>query len=156
MPADYVTPDIRSRMMAGIRGTNTKPELAIRSALHVRGFRFRLHCKELPGTPDLVFPKYTAVIFVHGCFWHGHNCHLFKWPKTRQQFWYEKINANISRDSKQLRELNSTGWRVAVLWECAFKGKSKIPIDTIADNCSKWLRSNEKRFVLRGETTWSP
>ena len=150
MTSDNVSPETRSRMMAGVRGTNTKPELAIRSALHVRGFRFRLHCNDLPGTPDLVFRKHHAVIFVHGCFWHGHQCHLFKWPKTRDEFWREKIIANKRRDSRQLRDLTSAGWRVAVLWECAFKGHLKIPIDEIGEYCAKWLISNEKAMELRG------
>ena len=109
MAADSVTPDVRSRMMAGIRGKNTKPELAMRSALHRRGFRFRLHCKELPGKPDLVFRKFRAVIFVHGCFWHGHGCHLFKWPKTRSEFWQQKIHSNIDRDRRQRLALISAG-----------------------------------------------
>ena len=82
--ADTVTPAVRSRMMAGISGKNTKPELVVRSALHYLGFRFRLHCKNLPGKPDLVFPKHRAVILVHGCFWHGHDCHLFKWPEDAE------------------------------------------------------------------------
>lgn len=142
MVADFVTPEIRSRMMAGIKGTNTKPELAIRSALHARGFRFRLHCRDMPGTPDIVFPKYRAVVFVHGCFWHGHNCHLFKWPKTRSDFWYDKINSNIARDRKQVHALTQSGWRVGILWECAFKGREKLPLEEIAERCSAWLVSD--------------
>lgn len=89
--ADVVTPEKRSKMMSGIQGKNTKPELTIRKGLHALGFRYRLHGKTLPGKPDLVFPKYKAVIFIHGCFWHAHHCHLFKWPSTRVDFWQEKI-----------------------------------------------------------------
>ena len=103
MAADIVTPEIRSRMISGIRGQNTKPELAVRSQLHRIGFRFRVHCRDLPGKPDLVFRKHNAVIFVHGCFWHGHDCHLFRWPTTRSEFWREKINSNIARDHRHLR-----------------------------------------------------
>ena len=121
MSADRVTPQVRSRMMAGIRGGNTKPELAIRSALHRRGFRFRIHCSDLPGKPDLVFLKYRAVILIHGCFWHGHQCHLFRWPKTREEFWREKIISNMERDQRQFSVLRKDGWRVATIWECALK-----------------------------------
>ena len=92
--ADVVDRKTRSRMMSGIRGKNTRPELLIRKGLHARGFRFRLHDKRLPGKPDLVLPKYSAVIFVHGCFWHGHDCHLFKWPQSRREFWRKKITRN--------------------------------------------------------------
>lgn len=148
MAADSVTPDVRSRMMAGIRGKNTKPELAVRSALHRRGFRFRVHCKKLPGKPDLVFPKFRAVIFVHGCFWHGHGCHLFKWPKTRSEFWQQKINSNIDRDRKQRRALLSSGWRVAIIWECVLKGRTSVSVDEIAEECAGWLASDHKELRL--------
>ena len=111
MTTDIVTAQERSRMMAGIRGKNTKPELAIRSALHRLGIRFRLHDKGLPGKPDLVFPKYRAVVLVHGCFWHGHDCHLFRWPKTRSEFWRHKIGANVTKVGKGVREGTPRGWK---------------------------------------------
>lgn len=133
-------------MMAGIRGKHTKPELAIRSALHRRGFRFRLHCRELPGKPDLVFPKYQAVILVHGCFWHGHECHLFKWPKTREDFWRRKIASNVERDRKQLSALNDAGWRVATIWECALKGRYRLPVEALVERCAVWLESGVGRL----------
>lgn len=148
--ADIVAPDVRSRMMSGIRGRNTKPEVALRSALHRRGFRFRLHGRELPGKPDMVFPKYGAVVFVHGCFWHGHDCHLFKWPKSRSVFWREKISGNMNRDRKQLLELTSRGWRVATVWECAVRGRLRLPIDEVAGRCADWLQSGEPELDLRG------
>lgn len=153
MAADSVTPDVRSRMMAGIRGKNTKPELAVRSALHRRGFRFRVHCKKLPGKPDLVFPKYRAVIFVHGCFWHGHGCHLFKWPKTRSEFWQQKIQSNIDRDRKQRQALLSSGWRVAIIWECVLKGRTSVSVDDIAEECATWLESDQSELRLSGNET---
>ena len=106
--------------MAGIRSKNTKPELVIRSVLHRRGFRFRLYRRDLPGKPDLVFPKHRAVILIHGCFWHGHGCHLFRWPKTREDFWREKIGSNMERDRRQFYALRDAGWRVATIWECAY------------------------------------
>ncbi len=105
--------------MSGIRGKNTKPELLIRSELHKAGFRYRLHRKDLPGRPDLVFSRHRAVLFVHGCFWHQHDCHLFKWPSTRPEFWREKIEGNLERDRKQYAELQNAGWRIATIWECA-------------------------------------
>src|SRR5690349_4259655 len=110
-------------MMSGIRGKNTRPELILRSGLHRRGFRFRLHPADLPGKPDLVFPKHQAVLFAHGCFWHGHDCHLFKWPRTREEFWRTKIEQNRKVDERAQTRLGQAGWRQAVVWECALKGK---------------------------------
>ena len=140
-------------MMAGIKGKDTKPELVIRSALHRKGFRFRLHRSDLPGKPDLVFPKHRAVILVHGCFWHGHDCHLFKWPKTREDFWREKIASNMERDRKQLSALSDAGWRVATIWECALKGRSRLPVEKVADSCAVWLESCEGKMGLSGDET---
>ncbi len=151
MSADRVTPAVRSRMMSGIRGKNTQPELAIRSALHRQGFRFRLHRKDLPGKPDVVFPGYRAVILVHGCFWHGHGCHLFRWPKTRRDFWRQKITANIARDHRHHRALTDCGWRVAIIWECALKGRTRLSMEAIAEDCATWLNSNETGLVLGGD-----
>ena len=153
MPADTVTPEVRSRMMAGIRGSDTRPELAIRSALHRRGYRYRLRSRDLPGKPDLVFPKHRAVIFVHGCFWHGHDCYLFRWPKTRAEFWREKINLNAARDRRQLSILLETGWRVATIWECALKGRERLPIGTIAERCAVWLESDGTALEIRCDET---
>ena len=150
MPADRVTPEVRSRMMAGIRGSNTKPEREIRSALHRRGFRFRLHRRDLPGKPDLVFPKHRAVILIHGCFWHGHGCHLFRWPKTREGFWREKISSNMARDRRQFSALRDAGWRVATIWECALKGRCRLPDGTVAEACAGWLVSDGNELELAG------
>lgn len=150
MPADIVSAETRSRMMSGIRGKNTKPEMMVRSALHQRGFRFRLHRRDLAGRPDLVFPRYNAVLFVNGCFWHGHDCHLFRWPKSREDFWRTKISTNIQRDVAQHRELMEAGWRVGVVWECALKGKIRKPLNVVADQCSIWLKSEEMTFEVSG------
>ena len=109
---DVVTPAVRSRMMSGIRGKNTKPELLIRKALFAQGFRYRLHDKLLPGKPDLVFPKYHAVIQINGCFWHGHDCSLFKWPSSSSEFWREKITGNRQRDAANCQELERLGWLI--------------------------------------------
>lgn len=151
MPADVVTPEARSRMMAGIRGKNTRPELMIRSALHRAGFRFRLHRASLPGKPDLVLPRYRAAIFVHGCFWHGHGCHLFRWPTTREAFWREKIGRNIARDSQQMADLAGAGWRVAVIRECSLKGKTRLPFPDIVEALGLWLKSDEKALEIQGD-----
>ena len=140
-------------MMAGIRGRNTKPELVIRSVLHRRGFRFRLHRRDLPGKPDLVFPKHRAVILIHGCFWHGHGCHLFRWPKTREDFWRGKINSNVARDRRQISALLDSGWRVATIWECALKGRHRLPVATVTETCAKWLESDENELGLGGDET---
>lgn len=129
-------------MMSGIRGSDTQPELAVRKVLHARGFRYRLHGKSLPGKPDLVFPKYNAVIFVHGCFWHMHQCHLFKWPSTRTEFWKEKISANHERDQKTIQALRQDGWRVLVIWECVLKGKFKMELSSLINEIEKWLLSD--------------
>lgn len=123
--ADIVSREKRSQMMAGIRGKDTKPELLIRRALHARGYRFRLHRKDLPGNPDIVLPKHRVAIFVHGCFWHGHDCHLFKWPKTREEFWREKIGRNRERDRLAVEALHDQGWRVVTLWECQLRNEAE-------------------------------
>src|SRR4051812_15356860 len=107
-------------MMSGIRGKNTKPEKVLRQLLHARGFRFRLHAR-LPGHPDIVLPKWNAVIFVHGCFWHRHECAIFKWPSTRPEFWRAKINGNAERDKRNEISLVEDGWRVGMVWECSLR-----------------------------------
>lgn len=121
---DVVDTSTRSRMMSGIKGKNTKPEIIVRQALHRAGFRFRLHRKDLPGKPDIVLPKYHAVIFVHGCFWHGHDCRYFNVPKTRTDFWLNKIMANARRDRIQEDALKSAGWTVFTVWECEIRDKT--------------------------------
>lgn len=148
--ADIVTAEVRSRMMSGIRGTNTKPELLLRKGLHALGFRFRLHDRSLPGKPDIVLPRYKAVIFAHGCFWHGHDCHLFKWPSTRPEFWQAKIARNRTVDELAEAALAEAGWRQAVVWECALKGKTRLPLEEVITACAEWLRSDRPRLEIRG------
>lgn len=117
--------DRRSYIMSQIKSKNTKPEILVRKFLHAAGFRFRLHSKDLPGKPDIVLPKFKAVIFVHGCFWHGHqnNCKIAHIPKTRQEYWQPKIQRNIDRSKKQEKELRWLGYRIIVLWECKLKAQ---------------------------------
>lgn len=136
---DIVDPATRSRMMSGIRGKNTGPELFIRSALHRRGFRFRLHAKDLPGKPDLVLPKYRAMIYIHGCFWHRHTCSLFKLPATRTGFWLTKIDGNVRRDQRNIAQALQLGWRVLIVWECAIRKNSATGQAAVVDLVAEWL-----------------
>ena len=134
-------------MMAGIRGRDTKPELLIRKGLHALGLRFRLgnsyrrSGKLLPGRPDIVFPGRNAVILVHGCFWHGHDCRLFRWPTTRAEFWREKITGNIARDARVRDRLAASGWRVLEVWECQLKGPDRLPPGEVLARCRQFLAS---------------
>ena len=116
--ADTLTPAQRSERMSRIRSRDTKPELWVRRILHSRGFRFRLHRKDLPGRPDLVLPKYGAVVFVQGCFWHAHHCQKGRVPGTRGDFWKAKFEGNKKRDARNTRALHTAGWRVFTIWEC--------------------------------------
>jgi len=116
--ADRVSPQIRSRMMSAVRNRNTAPELQVRSILHRSGFRFRLHARNLPGRPDIVLPIYRTVVFVHGCFWHGHDCPRGKRPLTNIKFWSAKIERNVARHRDVAAELARLGWTVVVVWEC--------------------------------------
>lgn len=139
--------------MSGIRGKDTKPELIVRKALFREGFRYRLHDKRLPGKPDLVLPKYNAVIFVHGCFWHGHDCHLFKWPKTRKDFWRKKIARNKDVDKRNYRKLKEEGWYILTVWECALKGKARQPFDKVIARIADWLVYGTRDIEIRGKET---
>lgn len=137
--ADVVSPSKRSEMMSGIRGKNTKPEYLVRKALFKRGFRFRVHVSRLPGKPDITLPKYKAVILVNGCFWHGHDCSLFKWPSSRVDFWREKIEHNKKHDTESLEALKTLGWRTLIIWECATKGRGRLPVEKLLDAIEKWI-----------------
>ncbi len=136
--ADVHSKETRSFNMSRIKGKDTKPEMLVRKYLHAQGFRFRLHVKDLPGKPDIVLPKYKTVIFVHGCFWHGHKgCKYFVVPKTRTERWLYKINGNIERDKKAFKELKKLGWKVIEVWECDLK-----------DGLLKFLKISIKKFLL--------
>jgi DNA mismatch endonuclease (patch repair protein) len=141
---DVVDRATRSRMMAGIRGADTQPELVLRRRLHGRGFRFRLHGRDLPGRPDLVLRKYRAVVFVHGCFWHRHGgCRYATTPSSNTRFWVSKFDANVERDLRNREALVSAGWRVAVVWTCALdKNRQQATLLRLEN----WLKS-AKRFV---------
>lgn len=137
--------------MANIRGANTRPEMILRRGLHRLGFRYRLHCPDLPGKPDMVFPKYDAAVFVCGCFWHGHDCDLFRMPSTRRDFWERKITGNRERDIKVSAILGETGWRVLTVWECALKGKMRLGDEKVVRMVADWLCGNEKTGEIRGK-----
>jgi len=144
---DVVDSVTRSRMMAGIRSKHTRPERELRKALHALGFRFRIHVKGLAGTPDIVLPRWKAAIFVQGCFWHRHaQCRFASMPSTRPEFWRAKFDANVSRDDRNQSALLSSGWRVAVVWECMIR---EAGADVAASVLSKWLKYGEKsRSIL--------
>lgn len=147
---DVVDAATRSRMMSGIKGKNTKPELAVRLGLHALGFRYRLHPKEIPGKPDLWLPKYRAAIFVHGCFWHGHDCSLFKMPNTKQEFWKTKIHTNRVRDSRVSELLTEACIRRLDIWECSFRGPGRIGLEETLVRTAEWLRGKEVKGEIRG------
>ena len=148
--ADVVTPEVRSRMMSGIRSKNTRHEVAVRKALHAAGFRYRLHKRDLPGTPDITLRRYGAVVFIHGCFWHGHDCHLFKWPSTRPDFWIAKIGSNRKRWEEVRVALLDAGWRVCTVWECSLRGRMRLQPNEAIEVVIKWLRGSEKFCAVRG------
>ena len=152
---DVHDPVTRSRNMAAVRAVNTKPEMIVRRALHALGFRYRLHETRLPGTPDLVLRKFGALVFVHGCFWHGHDCHLFKWPKSRPDFWRAKIAGNMENDAKSLAALRSSGWRVGIVWECALKGRARRELHETMQLLATWVRSENDSISIGGKRDWS-
>lgn len=148
---DIVSAAVRSRMMAGIKGKDTKPEMLVRRGLFARGFRFRLHDKRLPGRPDLVLPRYRAAIQVNGCFWHGHNCALFKWPDTRRSFWEDKIRRNRLNDERTLTQLREAGWRVMTVWECALRGPTRMTSEDALSRIAAWLMDASPEAQLLGD-----
>ena len=144
---DIVDQQTRSRMMSGIRGKNTKPELALRRALHARGFRFRLPSGKVYGRPDLVLPKHRAVVFVHGCFWHRHEgCRYATVPATRPEFWRAKFDANVARDNAIRTRLLENGWRVATVWECALRKPERL--NNVVRVFEEWLLGTEGQIEI--------
>ena len=140
----------RSFNMSRIQGKNTKPELVIRRGLHQMGFRYRLHVKNLPGRPDMVLAKYRAIILINGCFWHRHNCHLFKWPETRAEFWKAKIESNVNRDNRNLNVYRAKGWKVLIIWECAMKGRSRRDLAEVIQTAANWLQYDIQCAEIEG------
>ncbi len=133
---DIVTKEIRSRMMAAVPQRNSKPEIAVRRIAHSLGYRYRLHRRDLPGTPDLVFPRLRKTIFVHGCFWHRHGCPKATTPSSNREFWENKFMANRARDARVRRQLQRAGWSVLVVWECQAQ-----KADSLENRLSRFLGS---------------
>ena len=147
---DTVNSETRSRIMSNVGQKNTGPERLLRSALHRSGLRYRLHKRELPGTPDLVFSRFCAVVFVHGCFWHSHGCYKSTVPKSNHDFWQEKFRANKKRDERNRLELRKSGWRVSVVWECSLVGKRALSPGDVAESLRTWLKCSEGEFEITG------
>ncbi|MBT9594963.1 MAG: DNA mismatch endonuclease Vsr [Vitreoscilla sp.] len=145
--ADVLTPEQRQLNMSRIRGRDTKPEMLVRRGLHARGLRYLLHDRKLPGRPDLVFPRYGAVVFVHGCFWHAHGCALSKLPATRQEFWNKKLAENAARDRRAIEALLADGWRVLVVWECALRGPGRRMDDDVVAALAADIRSGTRSLL---------
>lgn len=140
---DIVSTEVRSRMMAGIRGSNTTPEMKVRKLLHRHGFRYRLHSQDLAGRPDVVLPRYRLCIFIHGCFWHRHpGCKFTTNPRSREDFWRAKFEQNVKRDTKNRNTLLEQGWRVFELWECGIR-KPESELAWLLDS----VRDHEKKYV---------
>ena len=152
---DSVSPEKRSEVMSKIGSKDTKPELLIRKGLHAKGFRYKLHDKKLPGKPDLVFSRYRSVIFVNGCFWHGHFCNLFRFPKSNTEYWKGKIARNIERDTINRRSLYEVGWRVLTIWECALNGRKRLELNQVLALASAWLLSTESNCEIKGGASYT-
>lgn len=143
--ADVHTPEQRSYNMSQIKGRDTKPEKTLRSLLHRNGFRFRIHYSKLPGRPDIVLPKYRSVIFVHGCFWHRHpRCRYAYTPKSRTEFWNEKLNGNVERDRENISLLRKAGWYPIIVWECELNKNADAVLTKISDVLTKAQTINKK------------
>jgi DNA mismatch endonuclease (patch repair protein) len=142
---DIVDRQTRSRMMSGIGSRNTRPEAIVASLVHREGLRFRKNVASLPGKPDLVFARYRKCLLVNGCFWHGHECRNFAWPKTNRKFWREKILGNVERDAKNLINLRRLGWRCRVVWECDVRRlKDPDRAKRFAERMSAWIRTQQR------------
>lgn len=147
---DTVSPEKRSDVMSRVGSKDTKPELLIRKGLHRLGFRYRLHAKDLPGKPDLVFRRYKSVIFVNGCFWHGHGCPRCRMPSSNTEYWNRKVSRNVKRDAVNRRSLLDEGWRVLTIWECALTGKRRLGLSQVIELASAWLLSTESLGEIKG------
>lgn len=147
--SDVVAPAVRSRMMSGIRGKNTRPELLVRKLLFAAGYRFRLHRKDLPGAPDVVLPGRKVAIFVHGCFWHMHaHCKYAKLPASRPDFWKAKLAGNVERDQKAIDALTSNGWRVLTVWECSTRNVESLPM--LRESLVEWIQGADACGEIAG------
>jgi DNA mismatch endonuclease (patch repair protein) len=150
---DTVTPEVRSRMMAAVKSKDTSVETSVRKAIHAVGFRYRIHKRIGKSRPDILLPKHSAAIFVHGCFWHGHvGCRYSRMPKSNVEFWVTKIERNMARDIRNEHEMADLGWRVAIVWECAVRD---LGVTAVRDRIADWLVDGREKLELRsrGETS---
>jgi DNA mismatch endonuclease (patch repair protein) len=154
--SDVLTHEQRHLNMSRIGPKDTKPEMLLRRGLHAMGYRYHLHWRKLPGSPDIVFPRHKAVVFVHGCFWHGHRCHLFKLPETRADFWLKKISGNEERDKKVLEVLCAEGWRVLIVWECAVRGTQRYSLEEVLQKTEEFLEGDCRVLQLLGKRGAAP
>lgn len=147
---DTVDKATRSRIMASVGQKNTGAEKILRSALHNEGLRYRLHLKKLPGSPDLVFQRFRAVVFVHGCYWHSHGCYRSTVPKSSRKFWSQKFESNRQRDERNVRLLLEQGWRVLTVWECCLRGRYALPLADVVARTRAWLDGGSPKEQISG------
>lgn len=148
---DVLTSEQRHRNMSHIRSQDTAPEMIVRRGLHAMGFRFRLRDPALPGRPDVVLKRHHAVVFVHGCFWHGHGCPMFRLPGTHREYWAAKIEFNQRRDTRVVEALLNDGWRIVIVWECSLRGRGRLTDGTAIELCADFLRSGRAGiFEIKG------
>lgn len=144
---DVLTLEQRRLNMSRIRSRDTTPEMLIRKGLHAAGFRFRLHQRQLPGRPDLVLTRYRTAVFINGCFWHSHGCHISRIPDTRQGYWKPKLTRNAQRDRDALEALHASGWRVVRVWECALRGRTRLPEGSALKQISDFIRNDNSMLL---------
>lgn len=149
---DTVDSQTRSKIMGRVGQKNTGAEMLLRRALHRKGLRYRLHDRSLPGSPDIVFPRFNSVLFVHGCYWHSHGCYRSTIPKSSREFWTNKFETNRIRDERSQKLLVSEGWRVLTVWECALRGKLSSPVEDVADAVRDWLESEVPMGEIDGRS----
>ena len=149
--ADVHSPAVRSKNMRAIRTRDTAIELRVAQQLTALGLAFTVQDRTLPGRPDFVLAEYRAIIFVHGCFWHRHHCHLFKTPATRTEFWLGKIDANVARDRRHIAGLNAAGWKVLVVWECALRGKTRLDEESLQARLEEWICAADDNGEIDGQ-----
>jgi len=146
---DSISAKLRSEIMSRIRSANTEPEMHVRKLLHAMGYRFSLHCNYLPGRPDIVLRRWNALIYINGCFWHGHDCQGTRQPKSNRGYWKAKIQANMARDARNQAECRSLGWRVLVVWECVLRGKKRFTNEHLAAEMAAWIERDAKRASIK-------
>lgn len=153
--ADTVPPEVRTRIMAAIKSKDTKPELAIRRGLHALGFRYALHTNRFPGRPDMILAKYRAVIWVNGCYWHGHGCGAARLPSSNESYWHPKIERTRARDISNAMAVEAAGWRHLTIWECALRGRGAIGLEAVLKRAAQWIVSGEGPAEIAGNSILS-